>query len=227
MRNLKILGLALVAATALMALVGASSAMATQLCKVNESPCSKANMYETGTVLAGETKSGTATWGGVTEAAKLATNLGNVLCDSSVEGKTTATETTPLPGEVTSLKFTACSITVGGETTACSVGGGTGNANFLPYTSNIVATGGGNGTLNVTAGTLGNPGATVVCGAIINCTFSKVPVALPVTGGAPMVANALANEIALERAGGKCPSSSKWTARYFLTLPNANVFATN
>jgi hypothetical protein len=198
----------------------------TTLCHENVSACPASQTYSSGTTLNGETKSGTATWGGVTEAAKLATNLGNILCDSTVGLKTTETAGEPLPGSITSLNFTNCTITVGGETTGCTIGGGTGNANNLPYTSNMVATGGGNGTLTATAGTGGNPGATLICGFLITCTFSKVPVALPVTGGAPMAANALANEIALERAGGKCPSSSKWTARYYLTSPNENVFLT-
>jgi len=58
MKYLKMLGLAAVAATALMAF-GAGSASATELCKVTESPCSAANMYGPGTLYHAHLKAGT------------------------------------------------------------------------------------------------------------------------------------------------------------------------
>ncbi|MGN6277070.1 MAG: hypothetical protein ACTHNP_14240 [Solirubrobacterales bacterium] len=44
MKSLKVLGLAVVAATALLA-VGAGSASATVLCKITSTPCGAANHY--------------------------------------------------------------------------------------------------------------------------------------------------------------------------------------
>jgi hypothetical protein len=102
-----------------------------------------------------------------------------------------------------------------------------GNANNLPYTSNIVATGVLFDQLNMTAGTGGNPGMTVVCGPIINCTFSNAPMTLTVAGGSVMFANIGASSIALTRAGGKCPSMANWSATYFSVLPSTSIFPTN
>jgi hypothetical protein len=229
MRNLRLFGLTLGVMAAFAALVGGSSAeaAATKLCKANEAACSAGNTYASGTKIEAETKSGTATWSSVTQAAEFVTNLGTVKCDAHIKGETTAASGEPLPGKVTSWTFTGCSITVGGVTTACTVGGGTGNANNLPYTSNIAASGSGNGTLNLTAGIGGNPGLTIVCGAIINCTFSKVPATLDLTGGAPMVANLEGPSLALGAAGSKCPSQTIFKAILWWILPNSSGFSTN
>jgi hypothetical protein len=230
MRHLKILGFAIVAMTALSALGGPSSALGakTKLCKENVAACPAAKTYPSGTMVSVETKDGTGTWGNITEAATLATNLGTIVCDSTAGLKTTQLEGEPLKADVTSLDFNGCEILLGGGVTeVCSVGGGSGNANNLPYKSSLTATGSGNGKLTAESGTGGNPGATIVCGAIINCTFSKATVTLPFTGGVPMSASFEASSITLERAGGKCPTSAKWLAQYFLTVPNENVFLTN
>jgi hypothetical protein len=223
MKQLKIIGLALVAVAALTALVGATGAQAAggpaSLCKESTSAaCPAAKQYPSGTVLAGETKSGTATWSNVTEGAKLATNLGNVICDSSVTGHTTeaTNATSGLAGVITALTFTNC--TLAGNT--CTV-----STVHLPYHSEILTEGvTGKGTLVATSGGTGNPGATVVCGELINCTYTIASAKLPVTGGAPMVANAKAENIALGKEGGKCTETAKWTATYLLTSPNEEVF---
>ena len=110
-------------------------------------------------------------------------------------------------------------------TTACTV-----TTVNSPYPSSITATGSGNGTLTAAKGSVAAhtaPGATVVCGAIINCRFEETPVTLGVFGGAPMAAFAEAAAISLSRSGTTCPSSAKWTAKYFLNEPNTNVFVTN
>lgn len=221
MRNLKILGLAVVAVTALMALGGTSSAFAanTKLCKENVTTCPTAQIYPSGTVLKGETKT-TPTYT-ETKAAELVTNLGTVLCDSTVEGKTTAKEGAPLPGEITALTFTNCSITVSGQTTSCTV-----TTLHLPYPSSITATGSGNGTLTAEKASPNSPGATVVCGSVINCTFEKTPVTLNVFGGEAMVARAEANAISLGHTGATCPLSAKLTGNWLLKEPSP-VFATN
>jgi hypothetical protein len=229
MRHLKMIGLAVVVTSALLALISTAGAAAanTVLCQENVETCPAGKTYASGTLLHFETKSGGVTWSNVTEAAQWVTNLGTIKCDSTIAGQTTAMSGAPLPAKVTSWTFSTCGITLEGVEQECLIGGGTGNANNLPYTANFVATSGGNGTLNITAGTGGNPGVTVVCGAIINCTFSRVPIAFSFTGGAPMVANLEANAIAFATAGVKCPSTVKFTAKYFMTLPNANVTLTH
>jgi hypothetical protein len=221
MKQVKIIGLAVVAVAALMALFGAAGAQAvvgpTSLCH-EKSASACANQYPSGTVLEGETKSGGTTWGGETVGAKLATNLGNVICDSKVVGHTNeATNAAGLKGEITSLTFTNCTL----GTQACTVTSVNTN-----YSSEILTEGvEGNGTLVARAHSGGgNPGATVVCGEIINCTYTVAEAKLPVTGGAPMVANAKAENITLGKSGGKCTETAKWTATYYLTSPNEEIF---
>jgi hypothetical protein len=93
MKHWKI-GLVVAAMAALMAMVGASSAMAenTSLCTTNPGTpfeCAAASQYASGTVLKGAT-------GATLEVAKLATNIkgANVECMSSVEGHTTPRQAT-------------------------------------------------------------------------------------------------------------------------------------
>jgi hypothetical protein len=230
-RQLKILGIIVVTATALAALVGTPSAFAavTKLCKANEAVCSAGNTYASGTKIEAETKSGGATWSGLTEGSRFTTNLGTVVCDSKLKGETNAASGEPLPASVTSLTFASCSISVGGGTTACEVGLGTGSANNLPYKSSLEAFGGGNGSLTAASGGGGQPGMSVQCGAILSCSFSEAPIALSFTGGAPMVAYVTANEVAfaIVMAGKKCPTRMNWLAQYFWISPNSNAFLTH
>lgn len=206
MKYLKMLGFAAVAAAALMAFVGAGSASAaeTSLCSTNTNPCS-GTKYGSGTVIKSSLKTGTV--------ATLTNPLGNVTCSvSTVTGKTTAASGTPLPGEVTGLTFETCvrDKALGG-TEACEV-----KVEGLPYKSSITTTekaSNGNGILTVE-----NPKALVVCGTVINCTFSAATVKLHVTGGAP--ATAIASEQVLNREGGLCPSEAKWDAEYTVSEPN-------
>jgi hypothetical protein len=202
MKYLKMLGVAAIAALGLMAF-GAGSASATELCSTNTSPCT-GTKYNSGTAVTSQLKSGTQ--------ATLTTNITNVHCKkSTVAGSTTSSggKGLAVTGTITNLTFTECATTGG---TACTV-----TTLNKPYAASIVATGGGNGTLQVTSGGSGNPGATVVCGFLINCTFSTASAVLGVTGGNPAIAKA--NGIALARQGGLCPSQSLWDAEYEATSP--------
>jgi hypothetical protein len=199
MKHLKILGLALVAALAVMALAGAASASAKSiLCSTNTNPCT-GTKYGTGTKLTSNLKSGTV--------ATLTTSIGNVVCKkSTVSGVTTNGEGT---GEITGLTFTECSL----GSTSCTV-----SAVNLKYSATAITGTGGNGTLTVTPGSgIGNPGASVVCGSFINCTFSSSDISLGVTGGNPAIISA--NGVVLNRSGGICPSTSTWDAEYEVTSP--------
>jgi hypothetical protein len=210
-----------VATAALMAMVGASSAMAenTSLCVTNPGTpfeCTPAaNQWASGTVLKGAT-------GTTPEDARLATNIkgANVECMSSVEGHTTAATGNPLAGVITALNWTECHIE-GEPTNTCTVA-----SVHLPYNSAISWTAMNKGTLTATTGTGGKPGATVVCGAVINCEFLKENAVLEAEGGVAGVAFAKANAIALTiGAGTKCPTTATWTAKYILTSPTP-VFIT-
>lgn len=204
MKYLKMMGLAAVAAMALTAFAGAGSASATALCSANEEEC--ASPFGSGTAIEASLKTGTK--------AVLKTDLATVECNkSTTTGKTTSGAGASVTGVVESLSFTECKTTGGTNCTATAVS--------LPYSGSITATGGGNGSLAVTKGSGGgNPGATVTCLGVIECTFRTSSAALSVTGGSPAVAKAAGIELA-ERAGLLCPSKeAKWTAEYSVSKPN-------
>jgi hypothetical protein len=206
MKLMKMFGLAMVAAIATMAFIGASSASAVTACKVNTNPCPEGQLYPSGTVVKAKLETGTK--------AVLTTNLATVECSVSESvGKSTATEGSPLPGLITSLTFKECKTTAGVECTVTVV-----NLNVeAPYKADITASGSGNGVLNVLASSLGNPGATVVCASVIKCTFTTPEAKLSITGGEP--AKLFANAISLEQKGEICPTTSTWTAHYVVTEP--------
>jgi hypothetical protein len=212
MKYLKILGLAAVAAMALMAVAGAGTASATELCTVNTSPCPAASKYNSGTVI--EASSTNAT---------LTSSLGNVVCTgSSIKGTTTSSGGSKLSveGTMESLSFSGCTLTTPFSTTKhnCTVTGIN-----LHYKGVAAKTTQPNGTLTVTSGGSGDPGAKVDCGAnVLRCQFTSPSIVLDVTGGSP--ATVLAKEESLNRTvyeGGLCPSTSTWDATYTVTKPHA------
>lgn len=105
-------GLAAVAAIAVMAFVGASSAMATgstSFCKVNEEPCAEANRVKVVHMVASDPL--------------LLTSITNILCESSlavVEVESAGLLANPLAAKVTELTWTNCK-TVGHATNNCTV----------------------------------------------------------------------------------------------------------
>lgn len=204
MKYAKMLGLAVMAAMALSAIAGASTASATELCSVNAAGCSGGTMYPAETVVSAQLKTGAV--------AELTSPITNVTCKkSTTSGKTTTTgsATETVLGQITALTFTECTDTAGEKCTAEAVN--------LPYKGEIHATGSGNGTLTVSSSGKGNPGATVVCGLVINCTFSTALASLSVTGGNPALA--VANKIGLNLAGGICPTEAHWDSQYEVTAP--------
>lgn len=206
MKLIKMLSLGALASLAAMAFIGASSASAVTLCRVNQNPCQAANQYLEGTVIKAELEK--------EKKAVLKTNLATVECTiSKSEGKTTKTSASPLPGTISKLTFEGCKTTGGVVCTVTVVN--------LPYNAAVAATGGGNGTLTATSGGTGNPGATVVCGTVLNCKFSTPSATLTVLGGEPAKLDAENIElepevISLESV---CPTEAFWTAPYKVTSP--------
>jgi hypothetical protein len=201
-KYIKMLGLSMVAAIAAMAFVGASSASAasTALCKANELPCSTANTYGIGTVIAAELESGTK--------AVLKSSLGNVECTISTVGGTTTTGlASPLKGNIEELTFEGCTLS-GESCTAETVVGS------LPYPASLSWI---EGTMNGTM-TVEKAKVHVVCGFIVNCTFGGTVTPLTVKGGAMGLVEAKEVKITLIE-GGICPSEAKWTANYLVTSP--------
>jgi hypothetical protein len=197
MKHIQTMGLAIVAALALMAIVGAASASASAvLCSTNTSPCT-GTKYGSGTKISAQLKSGTH--------ATLTTSITDVTCTKSTVGG--VTNTAEGHGEITSFTFSGCTAASNGST--CTV-----KTLNLNYTATANP-----GSLTITPGPKGgNPGATVECpGALINCTFTTSSITLGVTGGNPAIISA-SNE-SLQREGGFCPSEAKWDATYEVTSP--------
>jgi hypothetical protein len=206
----KILGLAVVVALALMAFVGASSASATVLCKVSTSPCPEGEKYESGTVIEGTATNAT-----------LTSNLATVVCGHSetvAEVENAGSSSTTVTGTITALTFTNC---VANKLTPCTV-----EVNGLPFHAEVHWTAGVNGTLTAKAHAGGAlPGANVVCGTLLSCTFERSLFTLPINGGNP--ANIVANKVSLERTafGGTplCGSEAFWDATYTAVGENTSI----
>ena len=203
MRTFKLLGLAGIAAIAAMAFLGAGTASATKLCKTAAEAGACASSYASGTKISASS----------TEAL-LKTNLGTVICKkSAVSGKTTTAgggAGVPVAGTVETLTFSECKL----GSTSC-----TATAVHLTYTASVAWTSGNNGTFTVGKGTGGAPGAHVVCGSLIDCTFTGEGIQLDVDGGAPALVLAKEEVLAKESGGFFCPSTSTWTATYSVSTP--------
>jgi len=193
MKIIKMLGLAAVAAAALMAFVGAGVASAshdTVLCKKNVHPCRGADVYGQGTQIHAELATGHAT---------LKAGFANITCESSTVAGDTQSTTTP-KGAIDVLKFEKCNATV----------------NVLNNGSlQIHHTSGNKGNL-VVEGTE----VEVAIGST-SCVYGgKITTGLTVTGGSP--ASMVANEASIPKLAGGflCASPAKWTAHYKITQPN-------
>ena len=161
MRLIKMLGLALVAAIAVTAFVGAGSASA-MLCKVKESPCKAANEYPTHTTILMLSK-----------AIKIKATVENVLCDSHITLLHEGLSGGKLIGKITTLTWSNCTGCSPVETTSSPIGTfkdeavGSGNGKIFPENVTVLLKNcpfgtectmkSTNGTtvLNLTGGTIG------------------------------------------------------------------------
>jgi hypothetical protein len=201
-KHLKMLGLAVVAAAALTAFIGAGTASATELCSTATTPCS-GTKYLSGTKIeATSTK------------AVLKTNILTVTCTHSViAGETTSNGgATAVTGKTTTLDFTGCTDNNGKACTVSSTS--LGNASVSGGTASTT----GKFNYNVTSKT----GAHVNCSGL-SCNFNLTSATLPgqnTVGGTPTVK---AEEVELERESGfefLCPTTSTWTATYTIIKPD-------
>ena len=198
MKYVKMLGLAAVAATALMAFM-AASASASVLCSTATTPCT--SKWPTGTVLDFSLKSG--------GSAKLVTTDGKTTLDTCTGGGTTVsgklesdTSTgTNAKGNVSALKWETCTFL----TNTLKTGG-----------LEVVKGTGGNGTVKST----GEFQVTINTGFFGSCiygvgagtTLGELKEGKPAT----FVANAVAVRFGTNFA---CPETAKWTGEYTLTTP--------
>jgi hypothetical protein len=159
-KNIKMLGLAAVAAMSLMGFMGVASASASgKLCYNSSDPCNSA--VANNDVLAG-TQSGSGTLHD--------NNLGsNISCTGSTFNDTITSNGNPITDSLTSLTFTGCTESV--FHTSC-----TATAQNLPWSTVIswnTGTHPPDGFVDITAGTLANGGVKVICSSVgYNCTWA-------------------------------------------------------
>jgi hypothetical protein len=192
MKNLKIMGLAVVAAMAFMALVGASTASATAL-------YNGATKLAVGSELSASLKTGTS--------ANLTTTEGTVLntcTGSSLSGKVTnaggAAATVVGSVEAKNLTWSGCSNTV------ATLGGG---ELEVHYTSGL------NGTLTAKGFKVTVDGPFGSCVFTAGAATNMGTLTGSTTGNATMDVNAV-----VTRESGLCPSSARWVATYTVTKPS-------
>ncbi len=218
MKYVKMLGLAAVAAAALMAFVGAGTASATVLCATEpvangagteHATCPEGWAYGAGTVIHAVLDP--------EQHATLTDGEGNkiITCKkSTVKGKTTnegtATETPDGPIEV--LTFEECTSPFLGNT-ACTVKTLKGGELEVHWDIDTV-----NGTL-----TSRNAEVTTNCNSIfgtIHCIFTTVNTDVgTLTGGNPATLDAESNKISQVATNALCPGEARWDAKYEVTEP--------
>jgi hypothetical protein len=204
MKQLKMLGLAVTAAAALGAFLGAGSAVATEACNVNQSPCPEADMYDTGQEYHAVLKAGTTSvlTGPLAVVAQASTFKG------SQENTGGSTETLKIKGEI--LTFGRASVTG-----VCDEAHTTVTTNIQP-TLEVHSEGSGNGTVTMKGFTI-----TVVCGSVTCKYAGEVTTGLTIKGGDPAIL--IANKAPLPVEGGSgeffCGKKAEWDAEYELEMP--------
>jgi hypothetical protein len=205
----KMLGLAAVAALALMAFVGTSGAAASaKVCSTTGTgaACAGSHGLEyTTQPLAASTGAGVAT---------LTSGFARVECPSTMSG----TVTHGGSGTITALTFTvaSCKSTLG----ACTVAKATG----LPWAATAVTGTAPSGTMTVSS----TVGGEFTCGGV-NCQYSAPSAGtkgeITVKGGEPAVVTA--SKVPMSKIGGSafCSATSEWDGVYTVSTP-ASLFLT-
>lgn len=204
MKYMKMLGLAAIAAAALMAFVGASSASATVLCKVTpegaNATCPSTQDYPAGTKIESTLEAGT------TAILESGSTVLDTCTASTVAGetKTTGSATETVKGPITTLSW-------GTAATPCSkttdtISKGELEIHWIKGTHNGTLVGKGSEvTINTIFGTC-------VYGSSTGITFGTVESGSP----AKIAINAVVPKISGNFA---CPETSRWTANYTVTSP--------
>lgn len=194
----------MVVALTVLALGGAGTASATELCSTNTDPCS-GTKYESGTTVEAELAEGTE--------AVLATSLGTVSCaKATLEGETTSAggEEEVVDGTLSNVSFGECE-TSGGM--SCTM-----SAQNLPYELEFAPATEGDGILFVADESALS--TSVVCSLGVSCTLvpEEEHLRFLLDGGNPATFDA--EEIPFETTGGFfCPEEASFTAQFQLPAP--------
>jgi hypothetical protein len=204
MKYVKILGLAAVAAMALMAF-GAGTASATKLCLNNLSTTACSSHLATGGTVEGT----------LTGSAILETTGGSTLdtcTGSTVSGKTTTTAATgsSVIGDVETLTWTGCTFPTG------TVAKGSLEIKHIAGTDNGTLTGKGQ-EVTINTGFFGACTYGTGAGTDLGTVVGGAPAKLTINALVPLVKN----------ESGLCPAEARWTASYTVTKPNPVYIAHN
>lgn len=196
MKYLKMVGLCLMAAAALMAF-GAGTASATKLCSLNTSPCPAGNTYGKGTSIKTQLVSG--------GKSVMSSGFVTITCtESTMSGKTTSEGGAgAVLGEISSVTWKSCTSNLG-SCTASSLN--------TPWPAEVSGSGG-NGTMTVQ-----HPGGKFTCGGT-TCEYEGSKASVSISGGNP--ARAKASNVSFGKIGGSflCSSTASWTSEYEVTSP--------
>jgi hypothetical protein len=207
MKNLKMLGLAVVAAAALMAFLGAGTASATVICKNNLSTTACSEKYPVGTKGTASLAAGSSALLETTGGTVLDTCTGSKI-ESSISDAGSATTT--VKSGVSTMTFTGCTVST------VVINGGSAELHWISGTDN--------GTL-----TTFNTEVTVNTGFFGACTYGAPSTGIDVgttVGGNPG-SMMLSTVFPLRKnESGLCPSEARFTGKYVATSPtNAWVAA--
>jgi hypothetical protein len=202
MKYVKMLGLAAVAAAALMAVVGASTASATILCKTPGTGVFTGTTCASGWAYGAGQEIHAVNVGNVTLDAKFK----NITCTSStVKGTTSTEEGTPLTGPEGTLTFGGCNCTV------TVLHAGTLTIEWITGSHNGTLVSDGNETTTICT----------VLGLPVHCTYvtSNTHVGTLTGGTDPTFVASAHIPVDEANSDGVCPEESTWTATYTVTTP--------
>lgn len=213
MKFLKMLGVAAIAAAAMTAFAGATTASATVLCKVTSTPCGAANHYPAGTSVKGQLKPGTT--------AELQSIWTTIECNKAeLAGKSsnTGSSTETVTGLIEVLAFEECSC-AGGPVHITVLEKGSVEIHHITGTDNATVT-------------AKNSKVTVKCTALgSSCIFGTSATGTDmgeITGGtepAEMHPKTTLTWISGDAGAFICGSTSTWSGEFELIEPLTAVYA--
>ena len=203
MKRVKIFGLATIVVLAFVAIAGASSAPAVELCQEVANPCPGGKVYPSGTVIEG-TQAGNI----ILQTTGAVVNQKVTCKKSTLKGWIFNTMGVPLGGEIQLVTFGECSENVTGG--ACTVVV-EGVPWFMSITTDTAGTVDGKGRLTMEPSTV-----TMACPAMpSHCVYGSAAVTPTIDGGNPAL---LTVDVVLTKksATGNCPPDMTWQGTYTL-----------
>jgi hypothetical protein len=179
-----------------------------KFCKANEENCSMKNTYPAHTLINAETEP--------QKPLLLLTKLFSMTCNSTLSMQTLAESGTPLLGKATSLGLNDCVVVGSSPQQECTM-----TAVNLPYNVEFYAH---NGGAVISSGGTGDPGITMVCGEIMNCTVTSASLKLGTGTNTQGRLAFTSTRSALAYHGSKCPVGDTLSATWVTSSPTSGYF---